>query len=112
MKTEWAVKTLEFWNKYAPHLFLQRNLTSGHVISIFFGDVEEEESEPEITREDRFKEIEAKQREREGLQPVGMNTSRPPASRTDHRQGDQNTSNDRECLLVLHCSTLLLTLWF
>ncbi|KAF9643823.1 hypothetical protein BDM02DRAFT_3191156 [Thelephora ganbajun] len=42
-KTEWASKTLGFWNE------------------IFFGEREEEEEEPKVNREERFKQLEAKQ---------------------------------------------------
>ncbi|KAF9641939.1 hypothetical protein BDM02DRAFT_3194221 [Thelephora ganbajun] len=63
-KTEWASKMLEFWNK------------------IFFGEREGEEEEPKTNREERFKRLEAKQREREGLPGLGaglLASPTPPA---------------------------------
>ncbi|KAF9785688.1 hypothetical protein BJ322DRAFT_1188188 [Thelephora terrestris] len=57
-KTEWAVETLAFWNQ------------------IFFGESEEEEPTPRTNREDRFKRLEAKQREKEGLTAVSAGLPR------------------------------------
>ncbi|KAF9643155.1 hypothetical protein BDM02DRAFT_3192109 [Thelephora ganbajun] len=71
-KTEWASKTLGFWNE------------------IFFGEREEEEEEPKVNREERFKRLEAKQREREGLGEVDAGLPRsltPPATTPPCGQG-------------------------
>jgi len=47
-------------------------------------------TEPRITREEQFKQLEAKQREKEGLSEVGTDTSRlqtSPATAPPHHQG-------------------------
>lgn len=58
---------------------------------IFFGERDEEEEEEKPNREDRFKQLEAKQREREGLVEVnridmpGPSRNRPATTTTHHQ---------------------------
>ena len=67
--------------------------------SIIFGEKEEEDEAPKINRGDRIRQIEAQQREKEGLLPVGLNSAgspTPPAMTPPRRQRIPEPNNPGE----------------
>jgi hypothetical protein len=82
------------------NLSSQYCLTPNYFTSIIFGDREEEEPKQGISREDRMRKLEAKQREKEGRAPLGADTDKPQAPPvaspgTSNRSG-QDTNGTRK----------------